>query len=168
MGWSPDGSYAAYIANHTTANQTIGPLTIFNTADGSEVLTSEEEKVIAFFWSPDSRKIAYFVVVQRDLPEDAPPEAPTTELDVRVLDIETRESLSLQKFLPSEEFHEFLSMFDQQGQSLSIWSPNSERITISGYLENGPRTPGIFLIPIDGEGATRSLAPGYIGVWSWE
>ena len=60
--WSPNQRYVAYL---TDAGQGAGQLMIWNRADSdTERVLGSSERVETFFWSPDSRMIAYQAVSQ--------------------------------------------------------------------------------------------------------
>jgi TolB protein len=61
MSWSPTRDQLAYISPTEPVRACYGPLRVLDAATGKiQILT--DEIVLAFFWSPDGRAIAYFTV----------------------------------------------------------------------------------------------------------
>ena len=61
MSWSPSGDQLAFISPEEQAQHCYGELRTVDAATGNaRVLT--EQTVLAFFWSPDGKRIAYFTV----------------------------------------------------------------------------------------------------------
>ena len=60
FSWAPDADYIGYIDSDRTRQGASGQLTILNPYTLDEIFVSEEQRVNAFFWSPDGEEIVYF------------------------------------------------------------------------------------------------------------
>ena len=165
--WSPDGNFIAYIANEKYSRETRGTFHVHNLNDPENSFRLPEEDVISIFWSPDSSKLAYFVIVPREVPEGVQVTS-AGEIEVRILDMDKLESISLIRFLPSADFDNILRNFDLHQSITSIWSPNNERITITGELEQGEAGRQVWVMAVNGKTNPRTLFQGVYGVWSWD
>jgi len=61
LSWSPAHDQLAYISPTEPVRTYYGPLRVLNAPDG-KVRTLTDDIVLAFFWSPDGRYIAYFTI----------------------------------------------------------------------------------------------------------
>lgn len=120
LGWSPDGKHLAIARSSGAAFKT---LSIYSPADSSE-RTIYEGEVRAFWWSPDSSRLAIM--------EDSP------LIDLAhlwsVLDVESGEVTPLVTQVASDEFLFVQVFFDQYVESHHIWAPNSSRLVVTGSL----------------------------------
>ena len=130
----------------------------------------EQDLVIAFFWSPDSRKIAYFVPEisipsgQREVSLQVQ-EAQFT-LELHVLDVQTGDSQRLIEFTPTEDFVRIMQFFDQYQRSATVWSPDSNNLVISAIEQDGEHV--IYALEISENSEARRLASGRLAFWSWK
>ena len=60
MNWSPARDELAFISPPGPARTSYGPLCLVGTDGQPETIT--DDRVVAFFWSPDGRSIAYFTI----------------------------------------------------------------------------------------------------------
>jgi TolB protein len=176
MGWNPISDVLAYITPGINAPVYYGPLSLLEATTGeSRLLTGD--LVIAFFWSPNGRYIAYFTVANL---EDGAIQAGTggkqegvsksdfrqeDELYLAVWIADTHEGSirRLRTFEPTDLFlFQFLPFFDQYSLSHRIWSPDSQSLILP-ITEEGRSQ--LFILPIDGNGA-RPIVDGMIGFWS--
>ena len=129
----------------------------------------ERDLVIAFFWSPDSRKIAYFVP-QISIPSEQQVslqvQEPQFRLVLYVLDLQTGDSRRLIEFTPTEDFLRIMQFFDQYQRSAMVWSPDSNNLVISALDQDGE--PGIYAIEVTEDSEARRLASGRLAFWSWK
>ena len=88
-----------------------------------------------------------------------------THLELHVIKIPQGESTLLFSFVPSEQFATLLPYIDQYQRTLTIWSPDSQYLAISGYTQQGP---AIVVAQADGDFEPRVLEPGILAVWSWK
>ena len=129
------------------------------------------ENVIAFFWSPDGDKVAYFVpFLASDSGSTSGNNAGSTAqrllLQLNMLDVKTGESKELFTYQPTEQFKNILPYFDQYHQSNTIWSPDNNNLVLSFLDQDG--NPGIAIVAASGQLEPRLLAQGYLAFWSWK
>lgn len=180
LGWNPTGDGIAYISPSPEEGQPplnfYGPLRLADPATG-EVDTLASGAVIAFFWSPDGRSIAYFTLAGVDSEfnaslfgeshfsrrsaarqQEGPP-----RLSLWLADVESRQSRLLLSFEPSTVFlRQFLPFFDQYSLSHRLWSPDSQALVIP-LVESG--TERLYVIPVDRR-EIWPVAEGSVGFWS--
>lgn len=161
FAWSADSQLVAYIdsASETTAGA-LGSLHVIDLETNEDFF--QDEDVFAFFWSPNSRKLAYFK------PRIVETEASTQALllELHMLDTVSSESKLLFTFQPSNQFSSILPYFDQYHQSATIWSPDSNNLVLSFVDQEG--NPGIAIVAASGQLEPRLLAGGFLAFWSWK
>jgi Tol biopolymer transport system component len=146
FGWSSDSKKVAFINGAQAMNAgVIGELNVVNIETDEKV--SAGENVIAFFWSPNGEKVAYFV-------------------QLNMLDVKTGETKELFTYQPTEQFQNTLPYFDQYHQSNTIWSPDNNNLVLSFLDQEG--NPGIAIVAASGQLEPRFLAQGYLAFWSWK
>ncbi len=171
--WSPDGttlaaSSSARLLPYEDVDLLISrKLTLLREHDIS-IPYFIEDNIIAYFWSPDSTKIAYVL-------------ASETPGVLRWMLLDIREGISrlLTDFIPSREQLTVFQFFDQFAYSHNPWSPNSRTLVCAGELWSGIITANlasttnelsnqsdIILIEIDGYTNPRSIAKGVLAFWS--
>jgi Tol biopolymer transport system component len=170
FSWSPDGDWVAYISEDNRGPGDISRTLAYLDPDRAEESHSmAHELVIAFFWSPDSRKIAYFVP-QISIPSEQQASLQVQEsqfsLELRVLDIRTGNSKRLIEFTPTEDFLSILPFFDQYQRSATVWSPDSNYLVISAQDQDGE--DGIYVVEISEDSEARRLTSGHLAFWSWK
>jgi len=127
----------------------------------------KEEDVYAFFWSPDSEKLAYFVpFLTNQAADGSQTETQQLILQLNMLDIKTSESRELYTYQPTQQFANILPYFDQYHQSATIWSPDNNNLVLSFLTSSG--SPGIAVVAASGQLEPRILAKGYVAFWSWK
>ena len=173
FGWSSDGTEVAFINGTQATNAgVVGELNVVNIETSAKV--SVGENVIAFFWSPNGEKVAYFVPF---LATDSGSGSSTNGnnsgstaqrlvLQLNMLDVKTGESKELFTYQPTEQFRNILPYFDQYHQSNTIWSPDNNNLVLSFLNQDG--TPGIAIAAASGNLKPRLLAQGYLAFWSWK
>lgn len=181
FGWSPADDVLATISpdpeNRESLLNFYGPLRLVD-ADGGDVVTISSGDVIAFFWSPDGRFIAYFTVAgagsefnasltgasrssrgSNNVRQEGPP-----RLSLWVADVESGQSQLLVTFEPTTIFlRQLLPFFDQYALSHPLWSPDSQAL-IMPLVESG--TDRLYVIPVDRR-QIWPVAEGSAGFWSW-
>lgn len=166
---SPDGRFLAY--RSITANG-VGNVIVIDTVSGSTITESPFTGVAAFFWSPDSRSIAYITLA--DQPgtfsakqlEYIQQEQPI-QLMWHVLDVETGQNRTLQRFAPTNDMVYLLTFFEQFAHSHHIWSPDSTHIVYSEATRFGNGVIRILDVTSDAS-QPITIANGQIGIWSFE
>lgn len=164
FGWSGDSKKVAFIDGLQSMNAgVIGVLNVVDTETDENLAIGEN--VIAFFWSPDGKRIAYFVPF---LPsqEGSGQSSGQFLLQLNMLDVETGESKELFTYQPTQQFASILPYFDQYHQSNTIWSPDNNNLVLSFLDSEG--NPGIAIVAASGQLEPRLLAEGYLAFWSWK
>jgi len=150
---SSDGSQIAYIESDSDAGMAaLGPLYVYN-LESQQTRELSAEPTIAFFWSPDSQKLAYLT-----------PDSGGQRIDFRWNVWDGEKNTEYADFLPSRTFFQsYLAFFDQYAQSMSIWAPDSSAFAYSG-TDRG--RSGVWVQPL-GEGKQPSIVgPGVVVAWS--
>ena len=124
----------------------------------------QDEDVFAFFWSPNSEKLAYFKprLVEGNSSNQQ------LLLELHVLDVPSGESKQVLPFpfQPTNQFSAVLPYFDQYHQSATIWSPDSNNLVLS--FQDADGNPGIAIVAASGQLEPRLLTDGYLAFWSWK
>lgn len=171
FNWSPDGSKLAFGFRDTSREGVYLGLNISDLAGpdapkNGKISFSKAatDPVIAFFWSPDGKKLAYLTF---------------NESQSRVLwniyDVTTKKSTKLVEWYPNSTLVQVLSYFDQYAQSDSIWSPDSKALVFSGWINSTITADGkafgpavVYVLPTEGAkaGQPQPVAPGQVSFWS--
>jgi len=167
--WSPNGRQLAYLSDRDfdTPAATCH-LTVLDGSDLETVRAEVGEKVAAFFWSPDSSRIAFFepliVKPTQPAPGSGSGEA-VTLYNLHVVDTGSARTQLVAAFLLTEAFASMLRFFDQYQRSATIWLPDSQRLVVSAYDQDGEA--GIFVVEATGNLQPRYLTAGSLAFWSW-
>ncbi len=166
FGWSSDSKKVAFIDG--TQSMTAGVIGTLHVVDiESDAKVSAGENVIAFFWSPDGEKVAYFIpLLMSDSAEGSESQTQRLLLQLNMLDVKTGETRELFTYQPTEQFQNTLPYFDQYHQSNTIWSPDNNNLVLSFLDQDG--NPGIAIVAASGQLEPRFLAQGYLAFWSWK
>jgi len=182
LSWSPVRDEVAYVSGDPDSQfSTWGPLRLLDAASGETRMLSTDT-VLAFFWSPDGRKIATV-----SLPADPllgeqfevqgnngrqfaryestrqPAQNRGHSFRISVIDVESGEGRDLTEQVLSPLFlAQFLPYFDQYALSHTIWSPASDAIVLP-LVEDRQS----FISVVDTRnGRVEQLAEGQIGFWT--
>jgi TolB protein len=174
LGWSPVEDVLAYISPASESVNFYGPLRVVD-AESGETRTLSQDNVLAYFWSPDGRTIAYFSLHGRDLGgvqaamqgsksrQLGKMQARELILDLWVVDTASANRRLLTAFTPANIFvTRFLPFFDQYALSHRLWSPSSDALVLPMSNEG---VSHISVVPLDG-GDAIPLVRGEIGFWS--
>jgi TolB protein len=182
LNWSPVEARLAFITPGRNRGHFYGPLRLLEA--GGSVQEAVDETVVAFFWSPNGRYLAYFVpeqlVTDAELEEpneveyingSQPPRmtrpsgpSPLMRLQLWVIDVSNGERRRLLTFQPTALFlNQFLPFFDQYALSHNLWSPTSDALVIPVGNEFGDSS--LWIAPIDGSDPLR-LGAALVGFWS--
>lgn len=181
LGWSPVDERLAYISPQQSARGVAasyyGPLRLLD-ARSEQVRMLTQERVLAFFWAPDGRSIAYFTLAEGMGEQVAEGQTRQTMArtsgKVRMQHDEVRLTLSLIDadggdpqhiidFRPSELFlTQFLPFFDQYALSHHLWSPDSSALVLPLVEDDAAH---LYIVPASGRDV-RLLVDGQIGFWS--
>jgi len=172
FAWSRDSELVAYIASDRALTAgTIGTMHVMDLTSSEDFF--QDEDVMAFFWSPDSKKLAYFKPFTANTTSeggtDTSGQAQAQQrilLQLNVLDVISGESRVLFTFQPTDQFAAILPYFDQYHQSTTIWSPDSNNLVLSFLTTEN--NPGIAIAAASGQLEPRILAEGYLAFWSWK
>jgi Tol biopolymer transport system component len=171
FAWSPDGSRFAVSEGPDLGGAHIGELSLFRI--NADELAEPEKKlagdVIAFWWSPDGQKIAYFVPVLSPSDLTKPISMNIQDeselfLQLFVYDLDEEVSQRLATFRPTSEFFRILPYYDQYQRSATIWSADSKMIAYALIGETG--TGQVFIVSVDGNQGPRRIAEGEIAYWA--
>ena len=164
--WSPDGMSLA-VADQAAGNAVAFERMRLISADGSAESTITEELLLAFYWSPDSSRVAW-VGLER--------EQRTFDWNVATVSGDgAGESRTLFNFNPSRDVFTMLSFFDQYAYSHSPWSPDSSHLVVAGTQtapferRNGHTPTGarVFVLDALGSAPPQEIAEGTLAFWSW-
>ena len=167
--WSPVGNNLAIMSPNENVRAPFGPLRLLD-AESGELTTLVDARVLAFFWSPDGKKIAYLTTFQGsngEMAETSKRVYRTVQgdpflLELHVFDITSNEDRRLTTFAPTGMFIEqFLPFFDQYALSHALWSPRSDALVLP---MQGRREPEVVVVPLQGEAV--SIASGEMPFWS--
>jgi Tol biopolymer transport system component len=169
LGWSNDGKNIAFIDGAQAMNAgALGILNVVNMETNKKV--SVADNVIAFYWSPNSEKLAYYIPFLASASSNSSNNSGSTAqqviLQLNMYDVKTGESRKLFTYQPTDEFKNTLPYFDQYQQSNTIWSPDNNNLVLSFVDQNGKS--GIAVVAASGQLQPRLLADGYLAFWSWK
>ncbi|MEZ4511541.1 MAG: hypothetical protein R3C62_06685 [Chloroflexota bacterium] len=173
MGWSPTANQLAYISPAQESSFFYGALRLLDAESGRSRVLSDDT-VLAFFWSPNGRYLAYISIPES--PADRQQAASNgrllgkpvqqhanLRLNLSLVDVTTDTGLALLQFQPTPLFlNQFLPFFDQYAHSHQLWSPDSDALVLP-LEENG--VAQIVVVPATG-GRVFPLAEGSIAFWS--
>jgi Tol biopolymer transport system component len=170
FSFSRDGRRVAIMESATPQLSADGTLRVLVPRRPERSLELDEPSVIAFFWAPNSRQIAYLIPVS---PEElqqlrvepvfaADPEQLYVHL--RVMDARSGESWNVATFPITRGSLSTLQFFDQYTRSGSIWSPDGNWLVFSAVARGG--FPGVFLGSASGNLEPRFVTRGDLGAWS--
>ncbi len=159
MGWSPIKAQLAHISPVTSSMNFYGPLRVLDMEAGDTRILALDT-VLAFFWSPDGRSIAYLTLSEIERQE----ESNLVRLNLWVADVETGEQSQITTFRPSDPFvDQFLPFFDNYALSHRVWSPDGQAVVLPLVDENGRNQ--IVVAAVDG-GDPVPVAEGVVAFWS--
>lgn len=169
FAWSPKGDYLAYAVLDPAGSVPTIHLVVLDSTHPDPENQVAEGGLVAFFWSPDGQKIAYLV------PGTGFPSAaslrtvaqtkPLPILVVRVYDRVSGDTKEVAGFAPTASFQQVLPFYSQYQRSVTIWSPDSQNLVLSGVDSAGNNT--IYVVGADGSNF-RKIADGELAFWSWK
>jgi TolB protein len=165
FSFSPDGKRIAYLAARVAQPVPLGKLTIVDVKGSIAAQAVEQQPVLAFFWSPDGRNLAYFVPASTgDLDPLFLAEPGHLSLQLMGCNAATGKTWPIARFPLSPGMLNALPFFDQYQRSSSIWSPDSRSIVFTALSADG--RPGVYVVPADGSITPRFLTSGDFAYWS--
>lgn len=166
--WSPDGRSLAVTQSDRLLITSLLRLSVYTRVslygqDGSTHPVDIEENVVAFFWSPDSTKLAYVTLT----------ETPGV-LRWKIFNVLDGASWTLTDFIPSLDQLTVYRHFDQYAHSHSLWSPDSTSLVFAGRTVGGAtsaslrqRQPDrIVVVSTHRFSFVSAIANGVLGFWS--
>ncbi len=171
--WSPDGSFLAVSSSsrvllYQGMSLFVSRQLVLIPKEGVSPEIEIQENVVAYFWSPDSAKLAYAVLS----------ETPGV-LRWMLLDVETRSSRPLADFVPSREQLTMFQFFDQYAYSHFLWSPDSKSLVFAGTIWAGtitaslasgrsaqPQSSDIIVLEASRDPNPTAIAEGILAFWS--
>jgi len=168
FGWSPDGRYVTYITSEDSpaaggSGGISGSLHLYDLQRNETTTLREDQDAVAFFWSPNSNRLAYFT--QRVVEVEETGERALI-LGLNITPARGGESRELLQFLPPPGFLDMLRFFDQYQHSTTIWSPDSQNLVIAMFDDQG--RPVIVVMHASGSLEPRGIAEGTLAFWSWK
>lgn len=164
---SPDGKRLSYLAAAAMQPFPLGKLTIVDLAGDAKARTVGDAPVLAFFWAPNGRSLAYVVpettgnIDPQFLHADGAP-----YLRLVGCDAATGRTWTIARFPPTRGMFSVIPFFDQFQRSATIWSPDSHFILFTALTNDG--SPGLFVARADRTVTPRFLTAGDYAFWSWK
>lgn len=158
FAWSPSGDWLAFSHGEPRLAGVYQGLEIAH-ADGSARRTLSQDELVAFYWSPDSARLAAVGI-----------DTSAQKLKWTVLGVDGKTKRSLSTFLPSGDFEFELPFFDQYAQSINVWSSDGMRLAYGA--QTGARTPEgvqveqVVVVDADGLSPAAAVASGSSAAWS--
>jgi TolB protein len=157
--WAPDSDWLAYSAATPGGAPIYQGLDVVR-ADASERGRLTDDALVAFFWAPDGKRVAYVGL----------------DTDSRTLywAAVNRDGTGRQRsadFLPSDDLGFQLAFFDQYAQSAQLWSPDGRRLvyaTSDAQVRRNGSASGdrIQVQAMDTQAAPVFIGAGTAAVWS--
>ena len=167
FSFSRDGRRVAIMESATPQLSADGTLRVLQPRRLERSVELDDPSVIAFFWAPNSRHIAYLIPVRPEQLQIEPVFAVDPEqiyVHLRVMDARSGESWGVATFPITGGSLSSLQYFDQYTRSGSIWSPDGNWLVFSAVARGG--FPGIFLGSASGNLKPRFVTRGDLGAWS--
>ncbi len=175
LKWSPADDLLAYTSPRSGTFPSFGMLRLAD-ADTGESRAVTNDPIIAFFWSPNGRQIAYITLPNADdgsiqVMNNAnsktilskPAQQDGFELELWVADIESGFQRRIVTFVPTPMFaRQFLPFFDQYSLSHQLWSPSSDALVLPLMDGESAKIAVVNLKTDD----VQFIADGEIAFWS--
>ncbi|MEM7734255.1 MAG: hypothetical protein AAF267_00530 [Deinococcota bacterium] len=171
FAWNPMNDVLAFTSPEVQSPHSFGTLRLLD-ADTGDLEVVSDDLVIAFFWSPDGRYLAYLTPVSvqgegvAQLENNFIAQGQGFVLDVVVVDVTTEvlEPQFLYSFTPTQVFmNQFIPFFDQYALSHRVWSPTSDALALSAAVDGRAQ---VTVLPLVGE--PRLIADGTMPFWQHE
>jgi TolB protein len=169
FAWSPKGIQLAYAVYDATASVPTIHLIVLDSTHPELHTEVTQGDVVAYFWSPDGRKIAYLT------PGSGAPTAAavrtaaltidSADLVVWVYDRVNGTTKQVASFTPTDSFQQIFPYYSQYQRSDTIWSPDSQALVLSGVDAGGANA--IYTVGADGS-HFQKIADGDLAFWAWK
>jgi len=164
---SRDGKRLAYLDALSVQPVPQGVLSIVSVDGSSPAVRLTDAPVLAFFWAPDGRKLAF---VMPDISGTPDPMFQNSgdNLNVKLVgcDTVTGKTWFISRFPSTTGLLSILPFFDQYLRSSTIWAPDGRYIVFSAFSRTGE--PAVYVVRSDGRLRPRFLAYGDSAFWSWK
>ena len=169
FSFSRDGRRVAVMESASPQLSADGTLRVLEPRRPERAVELDDPSVIAFFWAPDSRRIAYLIPVRPtdqalEVEPDFAADPEQFYVHLRVMHARSGDSWAVATFPITSGSLNGLRFFDQYARSGSIWSPDGNWLVFSAVARGG--FPGIFLGSASGNLKPRFVTRGDLGVWS--
>lgn len=167
--WSPNGQWLAVTSPEQVFSYPPLGLLIYSQislySENGEIQSVQiNDDVVAFYWSPDSTKIAYVTLVNQD----------QQILRWKVLNVLNGGTSTLIDFIPSFDQLTMLQFFDQFTGSHQLWSPDSRSLVFAGKIGGGAilaatnqeKVDRIVIVAAGAFASTDVISNGTLAVWS--
>ena len=178
FAWSPDGRRVAWI-DSAHPDTTPAPLYMLDLAAG--IKTRLHDDAVAFFWSPDSTRVAIYSIVtdgeqttfgvtgggKLDRPAT---QAQTSSplLRIEAVNVSSGNALLIADTLPASTLLSMLSYFDQYAHALTPWSPDGRQFVFTSASQTTDSID-LAVATLDAAGTRVSLkriGEGVVAFWS--
>ncbi len=162
---SRNGKRLAYLAAPSVQPVPQGMLSIASLEGSTAPVKVAETPVLAFFWAPDSRRLA-FIMPDSSGNLDPMFQNSETQLNIRLAgcDVETGKTWTIARFPATRGLLTIIPFFDQYQRSATIWSPDSRYVVFTAISSQGE--PAVYVAPADGRAKPRFLTAGDSAFWS--
>ncbi len=167
FAFARDGKHIAYLAAVSAQPVPQGFLRIVSLAGKPASRKITEAPVLAFFWAPNGRTLA-FITPDSDPDMDPMFQNNPDQLPLKILgcDAGTGRTWTIARFPVTRSLISILPFFDQYQRSATIWSPDSRFIVFTALSSSGD--PALYIARADGNLKPRFLTNGDNAFWSWK
>ncbi len=159
--WAPSGDHLA-IADQTNQRSPLFERLVVVAREGGTPREIARGLLMAFFWDPQGAKIAWVELDRSD-----------QTFNLFVAEANGEAAHRVFRFRPSRDMLTMLGFFDQYAYSHSPWSPDGERLVVSGSpapaSRNGRTAEDnrVFVLRASGDPEPQEIAVGRLAFWSW-
>jgi TolB protein len=159
FSWSPDSKQIAFSTRRSERAMSYDGVNLLNAASGN-MSTLVSDPVIAYYFSPDGRRLAYIGATE-------------TSNTWNVIDLGAKAGRKLCNFVATRAETVSYRVFDQYTLSHRVWSPDSRALVFAGVmLKEGMALPSgvtppssVWMLPVD-RAPPQALADGDVAFWS--
>ncbi|HUZ17406.1 MAG TPA: hypothetical protein VMV68_03395 [Spirochaetia bacterium] len=165
---SPDRTKIAFLQPDYKNGALANSLTVATISQPSRRYTIPTSSIIAYFWSPDGRRIAYFTTVAPGsrVGSQYAQSANLPRVALRILDVRTHATWLVAQFPPAQGMLNVFPYIDQYQRSETIWSPDSRYLLFTADTSRG--NPGVFVAQADANIRPTLIGAGDYASWSWK